>query len=180
MQYSQSSNYWTGFYSTNVNGVNTPQAFDWIDKWPNYYTHWDQNEPRFNVNGTKICVYQTKVNGTWKTSDCNQKRAYICKKTTDKLIEVNYTLGYCPSINSQDPKQAWTDLDKRSKYCYWFSMDLKNMLGAVTWSDAAFHCRQRNGSLAAIHSVHDMMILKNKISTATYNTWIGLYQLPEG
>jgi hypothetical protein len=87
--------------------------------------------------------------------------------------------GSCPKLNTTDKKLLWTDIDNRSKYCYWFSSDMPNDEGLSSWADASFHCRKRNGTLASIHSYHDLSLMKSKI-IGKHNTWIGLYQSPYG
>jgi hypothetical protein len=54
--------------------------------------------------------------------------------------------------------------------------------GQVSWADASFQCRKRNGTLASIHNNHDLSLLWNKISNSNVytNTWIGLYKVPNG
>jgi hypothetical protein len=91
--------------------------------------------------------------------------------------------GICPKINTNNTKLLWIDLDKRSQYCYWFSADYSEDLlrmGLVSWADASFSCKRRNGTLASIHSSHDLMLLSNKITNSRYNTWIGLHKTPNG
>jgi hypothetical protein len=38
--------------------------------------------------------------------------------------------GICPELNATNKKLLWLDLDKRSKYCYWFCVDY-NMNGTA-------------------------------------------------
>ena len=93
--------------------------------------------------------------------------------------------GVCPHLNGvTDPNLFWVDLYKRSRYCYWFSIDLKDFVGnnLMSWSDASFHCHRRNGTLVSIHSPHELMLLRSKLfqPESSYNTWIGLYKDPNG
>ncbi len=89
--------------------------------------------------------------------------------------------GICPKLNTNNTKLLWLHLDKRSKYCYWFSVDY-NMYGTgqVSWADASFLCHERNGTLPSIHSSHDLLLMSNKITKSSSNTWIGLYKTPNG
>jgi hypothetical protein len=180
-QYAKSDQFWIGFYADNSDS-NVTQGFRWTDKWPNYFTKWDNNEPLFAGQANKECVFQVKTNGTWRTGDCTAKRAYICKKTVNPLPKMNSVVnGICPKLNTNNTKLLWLDLDKRSKYCYWFSVD-NNMygMGLVSWADASFSCKKRNGTLASIHSSHDLLLMSNKITNSTSNTWIGLHKTPNG
>jgi hypothetical protein len=107
---------------------------------------------------------------------------YVCNKSVNPLPQINSVVnGICPKINATNKKLLWLDLDKRSQYCYWFSVDY-NMhgMGRVSWADASFQCRERNGTLASIHNNHDLSLLRNKISNSYTNTWIGLYKVPNG
>jgi hypothetical protein len=177
--------YWIGFYATGVSDTNVSQLFKWTDDWPNYFTQWDNNEPLFAGQADQECVFQLKQNGTWRTGDCTANKAYICKKSVNPLPQMNSVVnGICPKINATNKKLLWLDLDKRSQYCHWFSIDY-NMYGRglVSWADASFQCRKRNGTLASIHNNHDLSLLRNKISNTRYsdtNTWIGLYKVPNG
>jgi hypothetical protein len=92
--------------------------------------------------------------------------------------------GICPKIDATSKKLLWLDLDKRSEHCYWFSTDYDTFgTGLVSWVDASFLCRKRNGTLVSIHNNHDLSLLRSKISCSNYkfaNTWIGLYKAPNG
>jgi hypothetical protein len=184
-QNGKADQYWIGFYATTASDTNVSQLFKWTDDWPNYFTQWDDNEPLFAGQADKECVFQVKNNGTWRTGDCSANKAYICKKSINPLPQMNSVVnGFCPKIDATSKKLLWLDLDKRSQYCYWFSVDY-NMLGAglVSWVDASFLCRKRNGTLVSIHNNHDLSLLRNKISYTNYtfaNTWIGLYKAPNG
>ena len=86
--------------------------------------------------------------------------------------------GVCPQLNNvTDKSRKWVDIDRRSTSCFWFS-SVKNSLtggGVQTRSKASSLCRQRNGALISIHSKHDLMLLKTKLTKDRYfNTWIGL------
>jgi len=182
-QFGKSDQYWIGFYANGFSDSNVSQVFKWTDNWPNYFTQWDDNEPLFAGQTDKECVYQSKDNATWRTTDCLANKAYICKITTDQISQTNTEdTGICPKVNSTDIKQQWVDLDKRSKYCYWFSADLKQNLGQglMTWSDASFHCRMRNGNLASIHSNHELLLMKSRLNNNKFNTWIGLFKTQNG
>jgi hypothetical protein len=183
-QKSKADQYWIGFYATGVSDTNVSQLFKWTDDWPNYFTQWDNNEPLFAGEADQECVFQLKQNGTWRTGNCAANKGYICKKSVNPLPQMNSVVnGICPKVNATNKKLLWLDLDKRSQYCYWFSID-NNMYGTgqVSWADASFQCRKRNGTLASIHNNHDLSLLRNKISNsnAYTNTWIGLYKVPNG
>jgi hypothetical protein len=178
-QYAKSDQFWIGFYA-DISDNNVTQGFKWTDKWPNYFTKWDNNEPYLANQTVKQCVYQSKSNGTWHTAHCLEKRSFICKTTLNTLPKMNINMnGSCPKLNTTDKKLLWTDIDNRSKYCYWFSSDMPNDEGLSSWADASFHCRKRNGTLASIHSYHDLSLIKSKI-IGKHNVWIGLYQSPYG
>jgi hypothetical protein len=183
-QYGKADQYWIGLNATDVSDNNGSQLFKWTDDWPNYFTKWDDNEPLFAGQANKECVFQVKNNGTWRTGDCTASKAYICKKSVNPLPQMNSVVnGICPKINTNNTKLLWIDLDKRSQYCYWFSADYSEDLlrmGLVSWADASFSCKRRNGTLASIHSSHDLMLLSNKITNSRYNTWIGLHKTPNG
>jgi hypothetical protein len=174
--------YWIGFYATRVSDNNVSQLFKWTDNWPSYFTQWDDNEPLFAGEADQECVFQLKQNGTWRTGNCTANKGYICKKSINPLPQMNSVVnGICPKVNATNKKLLWLDLDKRSQYCYWFSVD-NNMYGTgqVSWADASFQCRKRNGTLASIHNNHDLSLLRNKITNSRANTWIGLNKQPNG
>jgi hypothetical protein len=183
-QNGKADQYWIGLNATVVSDNNGSQLFKWTDDWPNYFTKWDDNEPLFAGQANKECVFQVKNNGTWRTGDCTAKKAYICKKSVNPLPRMNGVVnGICPKLNTNNTKLLWIDLDKRSQYCYWFSADYSGgslLMGLVSWADASFSCKRRNGTLASIHSNHDLLLMSNKITNSRYNTWIGLYKTPNG
>jgi len=181
-QFGKSDQYWLGLYAEGFSDTNVSQVFQWTDNWPNYFTQWDDNEPLFAGQNDRECVYQSKSNGTWKTGDCMANKAFICKTTTEQIPQMNNEeTGTCPKFNSTDSKQQWVDLDKRSKYCYWFSADSTPIYqGLMTWSDASFQCRNRNGTLASIHSNHDLLLMSGKLNKNQFNTWIGLTKTQNG
>lgn len=182
--YGKADNYWIGLQSKVESNVNVSQIFEWTDDWPVYLTDWNKGEPLFPDLPQEECVYMYRENGTWRTTMCDTNLAYICKTTTDKLPDMNSDKsGVCPQpANITDKSLLWVDLDRRNSYCYWFSIDRTGSYyapGYMSWTDASFHCRRRNGTLASIHSVHELMLIKNKLnmtqkSTYHYNTWIGL------
>jgi len=176
-QYGKSDQFWIGFYANGFSDSNVSQVFKWTDNWPNYLTKWDDNEPQFAGQADKECVYQSRTNGTWRTADCVGKRSFICKTTLNQIPKIQSSLnGTCPKLNTTNKNYLWTDLDKRSQYCYWFSSNLPYGQGMSSWADAAFQCKQRNGTLASIHSNHDLLLMKEKLTRFRYNTWIGLYK----
>lgn len=179
-QYGKSDIYWIGLKSS-ISSTNLSQTFEWTDDWPVYQTYWNVGEPQFPELGTDLfnqeCVYMYRANSTWKTAICDLNIAYICKTTTNPLpVADGDRSGVCPQVKgATDTTLLWQDLDKRSKHCYWFSVDVKTS-GVMSWSDAAFHCRTRNGTLASIHSNHEILLMKMKLKKTEYdyNTWIGL------
>ena len=185
-QWGKSDFYWVGLRSVIDATVNVTQVFEWTDDWPVYYTNWDDYEPQFAGLAQEECVNFAKSNGTWRTTMCATSLAYICKKSIDPLPQMESDKsGTCPQLDGNyDKSLSWVNLDKRSPFCYWFSVDRKGRMstGVQTWADASFHCRRRNGSLASIHSTHEIMLMKNYLNrTGTYyNTWIGLSKDPKG
>ena len=128
----------------------------------------------------KDCVFQSRDNGTWKTDFCGTNRAYICKATANKLPNLSGDeSGKCPKFNSTIKQLSWVDLDKRSRYCYWYSLDFPT-LGTVTWADASYQCKKRGGSLVSLHSDHEIKLITSKLKYKQYNIWIGLMQNIDG
>jgi hypothetical protein len=55
-------------------------------------------------------------------------KVYICKKLVNPLPQMNSVVnGICPKLNTNNTKLLWIDLDKRSQYCYWFSVSHVSM-----------------------------------------------------
>jgi len=190
-QNGKNTEYWIGYKSDAQSDANMTQIFQWTDGWPNYYTNWDRVEPIFTNVSQDACVAFNQGNGTWRTILCNTQLGYICKTTSKKMPNINGdTSGKCPKLQGNtDSSLSWVDVDKRSKYCYWFSSDRKSssyqMTGVQTWNDAAFHCRRRNGTLASVHSKHDLLLIdthfqKVKQINSYYNYWLGLSKQPNG
>ena len=159
------------------------QIFEWTDNWPVYLTDWNRGEPLYPDLPQEECVYMYRDNGTWRTTMCDTNFAYICKVTTNELPNLNNDKsGVCPQPpNITDKSLLWVDLDRRNKYCYWFSIDRSgySSSGLMGWTDASWQCRRRSGTLVSLHSTHELLLMKPKLNTTTsryssYNTWIGL------
>lgn len=193
-QNGKSDQYWLGLKPTvelspDNNLMNTTQSYEWTDGWPLYYTNWGRLEPKLPTKPEDLCVYFNRTGGMWFTTSCNEDtRAYICKASADKPpnfddIDQN---GVCPTLDdNSDPSLAWVNLHKGTPYCFWFSTERKGIVGTtglMSYSDSAFQCRRRNGTLVSIHSDHVQKLIMNRLSSKITNfiTWIGLSRNPSG
>ena len=169
------SDFWIGFYGKQNS---TQIQFRWSDGSPVNLTSWGPNQPSFNLNLSDICVYQMHDSSEWIVDSCIQKRHFICKT---KIVEKtpkntqNYTKYICPSHTNANIN--WVNIDLRSEFCYWFSVDFDRDLLKTTWSEAYLRCRSHNSTLASIHSLESLMKFKNKILE---NTWIGMSRNEQG
>ena len=182
-QKGNSSKYWIGLHAELDKNDNS-LVFEWMDGWPVYYTNWAKSEPKIPSTPHIQCVSYDKESGVWSTSECDQSMAYICKVTSDSIPQTpNVTNGYCPKLTGiNDTSLAWINLHKGTPFCYWFSTERKLSNGLQSWYDASYHCHRRNGTLVAIHSEHELMILsaRLKLQITHFISWIGLYKNPSG
>ncbi len=178
-QYFDSNQFWIGFYSEIVPKKSSQLLFRWADEWPVYETYWDNKQPLFTTNSA--CVYQNRDRGKWSVDSCQTKKSFICKSTQNLLpFSQNNSNFYCPHYMTTNPKLSWIDLNMKSKFCYWFSVDVDPIFLKITWAEASLQCRQRGGTLASIHSYDDLMIMRDKFDKSIDNTWIGLYKSNSG
>lgn len=183
--------YWIGLQSqvesTTDDVVNASQVFEWTDKWPVYYTHWAEQEPKTLEEPQDQCVSMGRLTGNWLTDQCDNLKPYICKVSQDKPPEDEAARnGYCPTLNDNtDPSLNWVNLHKGTPFCYWFSTERKGLRGTAglaSYSDARFHCQRRNGTLVSIHSPHQMNLITTRLAKTTngFISWIGLSRNPSG
>lgn len=67
--------YWTG-----GNDLDTEAGWRWSDGKPFAYLNFEKGEP--NSAGNEDCIEIITDRSTWNDNMCNQKRPYICKKTS--------------------------------------------------------------------------------------------------
>ncbi|XP_034558610.1 macrophage mannose receptor 1-like [Notolabrus celidotus] len=184
-------NVWSKTYidlmSLNVNGpvwigLNAKQTggyYRYIEGWHLTEVKWGPMEP----HSDRPCVY-VDVDGLWKTSDCQQKLASICMKTTDvpPTDSTNYP-GFCPD----DPETPWDMRYNRFRHmlswqpfkgnCYLVQQQSNN------WPEASTYCAAHGGSLVSIADPSEQAFILSiiqvfKDSQDTY--WIGLYKTHRG
>ena len=73
--------------------------------------------------------------------------------------------GLCP--------ENFKDIYPGSDYCYMINADEKYS-HRKSWGDADVECMAYGGRLASIHSVEEMMAIKNEIQDKYTDVWIGL------
>jgi len=176
-QFLVSDQFWTGFYAKNNNNNSTQVLFKWSDKSPEFVSYWADGQPFINKTLDKTCVYQHRKSGNWSTDNCNSQKYFMCKMTENQSPNNdsnNNEVGYCP----QSENTEWVNVNEKSKFCYWFSVDNKVM--ESVWNGASSECIKREGKLASIHSYSELRILTKWIKKAQSETWIGLYNTSTG
>ncbi|XP_017266613.1 macrophage mannose receptor 1-like [Kryptolebias marmoratus] len=156
-------------------GLNkTKGYFRYVSGWHMKLTNWGRYEPR----RTGTCVF-VDVDGTWKTSDCNQTRSSVCMKSTDEPpIDKS---GDFPGVCPEDPEEIfpWRQVSWKpfKGSCYLFFSEEK------TWSDASVSCVSHGGMLASIEDPAEQEFIQNNIGTfrdSHSSYWIGLFKTKRG
>uniref|UniRef100_A0A8C9WX26 Mannose receptor, C type 1b n=1 Tax=Sander lucioperca TaxID=283035 RepID=A0A8C9WX26_SANLU len=156
-----------------LNKMETGGYFRYIDGRRLTLTNWDSREPMYQP-----CVF-VNVNGKWKTSDCKQKMASICMKSTDVApTESSDFPGYCPD----DPEPPRHSIQMNSwlpfrHYCYLIIQD------RTKWPDASANCVRHGGNLASIEDPSEQEFIQSNIQIyqdGLSSFWIGLYKTHTG
>uniref|UniRef100_A0A8C9WZM9 Mannose receptor, C type 1b n=1 Tax=Sander lucioperca TaxID=283035 RepID=A0A8C9WZM9_SANLU len=144
-----------------LNKMETGGYFRYIDGRRLTLTNWDSREPMYQP-----CVF-VNVNGKWKTSDCKQKMASICMKSTDVApTESSDFPGYCPD----DPEPPRHSIQMNSWLPFRHYSLTKYLL---------FFC----GNLASIEDPSEQEFIQSNIQIyqdGLSSFWIGLYKTHTG
>ncbi|KAM9827488.1 macrophage mannose receptor 1 [Neosynchiropus ocellatus] len=81
--YSPTDVLWIG-----MNDQRVQMLFEWSDRSPVTYAHWDMNEPSHASNLQEDCVLIQGKDGGWADNMCDKSFGYICKKkASNKPVE---------------------------------------------------------------------------------------------
>ncbi|KAF1383676.1 hypothetical protein PFLUV_G00134320 [Perca fluviatilis] len=156
-----------------LNKMETGGYFRYINGWRLTLTNWDRREPMYQP-----CVF-VNVNGKWKTSDCGQKMASICMKSTDVApTESSDFPGYCPE--DPEPPRHFSQMNTWlpfRHYCYLIIQD------RTKWPDASANCVRHGGNLASIEDPSEQEFIESNIKVfqdGQSSFWIGLYKTHTG
>ncbi|XP_065842855.1 uncharacterized protein [Oscarella lobularis] len=155
---SNGSAYWIGLVYNY-----TTRSFTWLNGIPATFTKWAKYEPA-HEKGRCVTFGFDGVDFGWSVAKCSTKAGYVCKKElkdsygVESHTEIPFGYVYmCPS--------GWTKLGTR--WCI-TRIDI-----AKTWHESLAECERLssgNGSLASIHSRHEMdLLLLDRVES-----WIGL------
>uniref|UniRef100_A0A8C9WWP9 Mannose receptor, C type 1b n=1 Tax=Sander lucioperca TaxID=283035 RepID=A0A8C9WWP9_SANLU len=155
-----------------LNKMETGGYFRYIDGRRLTLTNWDSREPMYQP-----CVF-VNVNGKWKTSDCKQKMASICMKSTEPprhSIQMNSWLPfrhYCYLIIQDRTK--WPDA---SANCVRHALTKYLLFFCFFSFVCLFVCK--GGNLASIEDPSEQEFIQSNIQIyqdGLSSFWIGLYK----
>lgn len=139
-------------------------SFKWNSGTIPTYSNWAINEP--GPNAAKCVSMHIKdfgsgafVAGQWKSTECNYKNGFFCKKPVEirPITAIVDEPGCPPGFKTYEKK------------CY------KNVADLLTWQEAELNCNSiSNATLIAILDRFQQYWLTNQFQTGTGVTWIGL------
>ncbi|XP_051465466.1 macrophage mannose receptor 1-like isoform X2 [Apus apus] len=140
----------------------------WTDNWKTRYTKWAAEEPKEK----NACVY-LDLDGTWKTSSCNESYFSVCK-TSDAMAPTDPAQlpGDCPEAPEL---RAWIPY---GGHCYYLEAS-----AGTSWAVASLECAELGATLVSVENmdesdflIHTIQPLGNKVG----GFWIGLYRNVDG
>ncbi|XP_072364675.1 macrophage mannose receptor 1 [Scyliorhinus torazame] len=151
-----------------LNGNETSAQYRWIDGWRLRYSKWEAGEPKVNDG----CVFMN-LDGSWKTSTCNDEYYAACKKSSvQPPIDPPQLPGKCPdSVQSN----SWVPFHG---HCYSFETASKK-----NWPAASLHCIRLGASLVSIDNAAESFFLLHTLEIMADKApsfWIGMYKNIEG
>lgn len=150
--------------------------YEWEDGNPMYFTDWEET-PEYSGEGRQ-CVYNDGENFDpwwspvikWKTTtDCDEKKAFMCK-ISPQIRTPDYSRWGCPPMNTTSG-QGWMNVDRSLSECYWAPA-----VPTVSWSSAEKICRQHGGHLVSFHSYHQVQLISRHMANMYLHMesmWIG-------
>ncbi|XP_069504437.1 macrophage mannose receptor 1-like [Ambystoma mexicanum] len=150
-----------------LNSNVTNNQYKWIDNWRLRYTKWGPLEPILK----SACVYMG-TDGEWKTSSCDEKYYFACKKSKDVApTDPPQLPGECPEMEGK----SWIPF---RGYCYYFEPS-----SFKQWSQASLECFKLGATLASVEDqfentfiLHHVENLRDKAS----DFWMGMFRNVDG
>ncbi|XP_016381640.1 lymphocyte antigen 75-like [Sinocyclocheilus rhinocerous] len=153
---------WTVYYKESYNlktevwigllGDGTTSVYEWVDKVPVSFTYWARAQPPPLLPNATHCVYYAGEHHTWSVSDCDNPRAYMCKKKG--IVNESAPEEGCP------PDGNWK---RHGDACYKVDTEL------VFYKNSCHITINNRFEQAFINS-----LLKELISTEVLYFWTGL------
>uniref|UniRef100_A0A672SJI7 Lymphocyte antigen 75 n=1 Tax=Sinocyclocheilus grahami TaxID=75366 RepID=A0A672SJI7_SINGR len=143
-------------------GDGTTSVYKWVDKVPVSFTYWARAQPPPLLPNATHCVYYAGEHHTWSVSDCDNPRAYMCKKkgiVNESAPEEGFTI-------EQFPVTPWKHIDHICRHgdaCYKVNTEL------VFYKNSCHITINNKFEQAFINS-----LLKELISTEVLYFWTGL------
>uniref|UniRef100_A0A673JKY1 Lymphocyte antigen 75-like n=1 Tax=Sinocyclocheilus rhinocerous TaxID=307959 RepID=A0A673JKY1_9TELE len=133
-------------------GDGTTSVYEWVDKVPVSFTYWARAQPPPLLPNATHCVYYAGEHHTWSVSDCDNPRAYMCKKKG--IVNESAPEEGCP------PDGNWK---RHGDACYKVDTEL------VFYKNSCHITINNRFEQAFINS-----LLKELISTEVLYFWTGL------
>ncbi|RXG73442.1 C-type mannose receptor 2, partial [Armadillidium vulgare] len=128
--------------------------FVWRDGSEVTFTKWSL-DGSMNSEEKNCVELSENYNFSWVAENCEEQRRFVCEEAE---TEEQITTPVCP--------MGWT-LNEETNTCYFIS-DKK-----LPWAAAKLLCSDIGGVLAPIHNKNAIDFLKNMMSKAGENAWIG-------
>ncbi|XP_033107429.1 macrophage mannose receptor 1-like isoform X2 [Anneissia japonica] len=150
---------WIGMADDKVAG-----GYQWVNKWPVWYTKWGRNEP--SKGPGEGCV-MINAEGYWDDTKCSDQHPVLCK----------YSLAPIPTNPPDLPGTCQTGWEPFGSYCYYFELEKGS---TISWPEAQFSCAQIGANLASIHTKADNDFISKKATDSGLDLWVGLYRIDAG
>uniref|UniRef100_UPI00358E4E95 macrophage mannose receptor 1-like isoform X1 n=2 Tax=Myxine glutinosa TaxID=7769 RepID=UPI00358E4E95 len=144
--------------------------FRWLDGTFVTFIAWETGEPGLGSRTMEQCVSMESIHGEWRSVECEDPRAFICRKHDATALVPTRAPFTRPQGGCQ---RGWKLFNNK---CYLLHIERPEY---KSWKLARESCKDEGADLISIANVDEQMFMVVHLEPAHLKVWIGLNDINE-